>query len=78
MGMVFAVAYIRVSTDMQDPENQRAYLAKWASARGITIVKEFVDAGVSGATPPWERPAFKRLMEEVRTMDPKPPSPPSL
>ena len=70
--MTPAVTYIRVSTEGQDPENQREYLEKWAAARGIAILKHFVDHGVSGATPPWERPAFKNLVAEVEAMDPRP------
>ncbi|MEM1518719.1 MAG: recombinase family protein [Pyrobaculum sp.] len=70
--MIPAVTYIRVSTEGQDPENQREYLEKWAAARGVSILKHFVDHGVSGATPPWERPAFKNLVAEVEAMDPKP------
>jgi len=67
-----AVTYIRVSTEEQDPENQRLYLEKWASEHGLAIVKHYVDVGVSGASAPWERPAFQRLMSEVETLEPKP------
>lgn len=70
--MVFAITYIRVSTEEQDPENQRVYLEKWASERGIQILKHYFDVGVSGATEPWERPAFKQLADEVSNMNPKP------
>ncbi|CCC82440.1 recombinase family protein [Thermoproteus tenax] len=70
--MIPAIAYIRVSTEEQDPENQREYLEKWAPAHGLAIIKYYVDVGVSGAIEPWERPAFKRLMEEVPQMSPKP------
>lgn len=70
--MIPAVTYIRVSTEEQDPENQRAYLERWASGRGIQIVRHYVDVGVSGATPPWERPAFRQLVEEVPSIDPRP------
>jgi len=71
-GMIPAVTYIRVSTEEQDPENQRLYLEKWASEHGLAIVKHYVDVGVSGASPPWERPAFQRLMSEVGALEPKP------
>ncbi|MBP1449078.1 MAG: recombinase family protein, partial [Thermoproteus sp.] len=63
--MIPAVSYIRISTEEQNPENQREYLEKWAAARGIAILRHYVDVGVSGATEPWERPAFRRLMEEA-------------
>lgn len=70
--MIPAVTYIRVSTEDQDPENQREYLEKWASSHGITILRHYVDVGVSGAIEPWERPAFKQLMEEVGKIEPHP------
>ncbi len=66
-----AVTYIRVSTEGQDPENQRMYLEKWASERGLYIAKHYIDVGVSGATPPWERPAFKQLVDEIDVVKPK-------
>ncbi len=70
--MIPAVTYIRVSTEGQDPENQREYLEKWALAHGISILRHYVDVGISGATEPWERPAFRRLMEEATSLDPRP------
>ncbi|MEM1597349.1 MAG: recombinase family protein [Pyrobaculum sp.] len=70
--MIPAVSYIRVSTEEQDPENQRAYLEKWAAERGIQILKHYFDVGVSGAVEPWERPAFKELLREAAAMEPRP------
>jgi DNA invertase Pin-like site-specific DNA recombinase len=67
-----AVTYIRVSTEEQDPENQREYLERWAPAHGLSIVKHYVDVGVSGAVEPWERPAFRRLVEELEGLSPRP------
>ena len=62
-----AVAYVRVSTDEQDPENQRLHLEKFAKERGLNIVKWYVDAGVSGAVTPWERPAFSNLVKDLES-----------
>jgi len=70
--MIPVVTYIRVSTEEQDPENQRLYLEKWASEHGLAIVKHYVDVGVSGASAPWERPAFKRMVRELGSLTPKP------
>ncbi len=70
--MIPAVTYIRVSTEDQDPENQRVFLEKWAWERGIEIVRHYVDVGVSGAVAPWERPAFKQLMSEAPKLAPQP------
>jgi len=70
--MIPAVTYIRVSTEEQNPENQRLYLEKWAAGHGMAIVKHYVDVGVSGASAPWERPAFRRLVRELESLAPKP------
>lgn len=70
--MIPAVTYIRVSTEEQDPENQRQYLERWAAERGIYIVKHYIDVGVSGATQPWERPAFREMAKEAEVMEPRP------
>jgi Site-specific recombinases, DNA invertase Pin homologs len=70
--LIPAVTYIRVSTEDQDPENQRVFLEKWAWERGIEIVRHYVDVGVSGAVAPWERPAFKQLMSEAPKLAPQP------
>jgi DNA invertase Pin-like site-specific DNA recombinase len=70
--LIPAVTYIRVSTEDQDPENQRVFLEKWAWERGIEIVRHYVDVGVSGAVAPWERPAFKQLMSEAPKLTPQP------
>ncbi len=52
--------YARVSTDGQDPEVQLAALRAHAAQRGLLVVEEFVDRGISGATN--RRPALDRLM----------------
>jgi len=70
--LITAVTYIRVSTEEQDPENQRVFLERWAGERGIYIVKHYVDVGVSGATEPWERPAFRQMASEVDKLEPRP------
>lgn len=52
--------YARVSTDGQDPELQLAALRTHASRRGLLVVEEFVDRGISGAKD--RRPALDQLM----------------
>lgn len=54
--------YARVSTAAQSPESQLLDLRQFCAARGWTIVKEFVDLGISGAKD--ERPALRELMHE--------------
>lgn len=45
-----AAEYVRMSTDHQQysTENQHAAIQRFADARGITIVRSFIDAGKSG------------------------------
>lgn len=61
-----AYAYIRVSIKEEKPKNQRLAIESWARENGYRIVKFFEDVGVSGAVPPWDRPAFKQLLEIAR------------
>ncbi|MCB0386584.1 MAG: recombinase family protein [Bdellovibrionales bacterium] len=53
--------YARVSTDNQDPEVQLLALRQHCTQRGLTIVEEFIDRGVSGAKE--KRPALDRLFK---------------
>jgi len=60
----FPVAlYARVSTTQQDPDVQLRELRSLADARGWTITKEYVDAGISGATT--SRPELSRLLADA-------------
>jgi DNA invertase Pin-like site-specific DNA recombinase len=60
---VKAALYLRVSTDEQSVDSQRAELLAECQRRGWEPV-EFVDEGVSGAKT--ERPALERMLKEVR------------
>ncbi len=59
-------AYVRVSLKEEHPENQRLAIEQWARLHNYEIVEWFEDIGVSGATPPWRRPGFSRLLEAVK------------
>jgi len=60
----FPVAlYARVSTTQQDPEVQLRELRTLAAARGWTISKEYVDAGISGAST--SRPELSRMLADA-------------
>jgi DNA invertase Pin-like site-specific DNA recombinase len=65
------VAYIRVSTKEQDEEVQRRGLEEFARARGIEVLKWFVDKGESGAKPFRERPSASQLLEELGSLKPE-------
>lgn len=63
-----AIAYARVSTESQAEDElpitaQLEEIRKFASARGMEIVEEFVDAGVTGRTE--DRPEFSRLRKII-------------
>ncbi len=68
-----AVAYIRVSKEDENVENQKFAIQEYANKNGIRIVKWFQDVGVSGGTPVFERNGFKRLLsfsqrENIKTL----------
>lgn len=55
--------YARCSTDQQDPTLQLRELHEYCDRRGWSVVGEFVDTGVSGATD--SRPELNRLMADA-------------
>jgi DNA invertase Pin-like site-specific DNA recombinase len=59
--------YARVSTTdcNQDPEVQLRELRAAAALRGLTVVAEYVDRGISGTKA--SRPELDRLMEDARS-----------
>src|SRR5947209_9247634 len=56
--------YLRVSTTEQSPESQLQDLRGLAEQRGLVIVGEYTDHGVSGAKA--NRPALDRLLADAR------------
>ena len=56
--------YLRVSTTEQSPESQLQDLRGLAEQRGLLIVGEYTDHGVSGAKA--NRPALDRLLADAR------------
>ena len=57
--------YARVSTKQgQDPETQLQQLREYASNRGLTVIAEYVDRGVSGAKD--SRPKLDALMADAK------------
>ncbi|WP_237213000.1 recombinase family protein [Falsiroseomonas oryziterrae] len=60
-----AALYLRVSTDTQTVENQRVALRAEADRRGCRIVREYEDAGVSGAKGRDKRLGFDALLKDA-------------
>lgn len=58
-----AVLYLRVSTLDQNPDCQRLDLAELACQRGLDIVEEYVDHGISGTRA--RRPALDKMMGDA-------------
>ncbi len=55
--------YLRVSTLDQNVDLQRDALRDYAKARGLELVEEYVDEGISGAKA--KRPALDRLLADA-------------
>jgi DNA invertase Pin-like site-specific DNA recombinase len=60
-----AALYLRVSTDGQTTANQRQVLLAVAERRGWELVKEYEDAGVSGAGGRAKRPGFDAMLKDA-------------
>jgi len=63
------VAYVRVSREDEQPENQEFAIFKWAAERGHQVVETVRDVGVSGALPPAQRPGWQRVMQLLESAD---------
>ena len=61
-------AYLRVSTDAQDTENQRTGVDAKARELGLTIDKYIIDDGVSGTKEP-NRRNFGKLLKMAKSGD---------
>ena len=61
-------AYLRVSTDTQDTENQRIGVNNKARALGLTIDKYIIDDGVSGTKEP-EKRALGGILRKLKAGD---------
>jgi len=57
------VAYLRISTDMQDIDSQRAALEEYASNNNYEIVNYFKDENISGSVKITERKGIKEMLE---------------
>jgi len=66
-----AVMYVRMSTESQDysTDHQRAKIREYAHARGMKIIREYVDDGKSGLDIK-RRAGLLSLMQDVQSNDP--------
>jgi DNA invertase Pin-like site-specific DNA recombinase len=55
-------AYIRTATN--EPSDQAHQITDWAETYSHVITNTYADIGVSGLTPPMDRPAFRQLLED--------------
>ena len=65
-----AIAYFRCSSNKQETsiEQQDNAAKEYAKAHGFTIVKSYIDDGISGTTS--ERPGFQQMLSEVKHIKP--------
>lgn len=66
--MVRALAYVRVSQEGENPDNQVNALREWASENGVEVLGFYVDVDVSGVTRPRERPQYRAMLEAARAL----------
>lgn len=69
-----AAGYVRVSTEEQAThghglEAQERAIRAFAESQGYELVEIAADPGISGATRPWERPGFGRILDLAATKD---------
>jgi len=60
-----AVAYIRVSKEDENPENQMFAIQKWAEENGYEVIP-FFDYAISGTTDPFQRPGFRMMINYMK------------
>jgi DNA invertase Pin-like site-specific DNA recombinase len=65
--MKYAFGYMRVSTDEQTVLNQKLVIEKWAEDNDYKILDFFEDSAISGKIPAIDRPAFKEMLNLVRS-----------
>jgi DNA invertase Pin-like site-specific DNA recombinase len=63
---MYAIAYMRVSTEEQTVHTQKVAISKWAKDHDYQILYFFEDPSVSGKIPATSRKGFQDLMEFVK------------
>lgn len=63
----YSFGYLRVSTDEQTVLNQKLAIEKWSDDNDFKILDFFEDSAMSGKIPAINRPAFREMLDLVRT-----------
>lgn len=63
-----ALAYVRVSQEDENPENQVEAIRRWAREHGVDVLGFYIDVDVSGGVPPRERPQYRAMLEAARRL----------
>jgi len=66
-----ALAYVRVSQEDENPENQINAIRKWAQEHGVEVVGFYIDIDVSGGVPPRERPNYRAMLDTAKKLNVK-------
>jgi putative DNA-invertase from lambdoid prophage Rac len=66
LGMEYAFAYLRVSTEEQTVQNQKIALEKWAQQNNYQILDFFEDPAISGRVAATQRRGFQEMLELIK------------
>ncbi len=75
MSAIYAYQYLRLSDEefkrgeSSSIQNQRTAIEQYCQARGITLIREFVDDGYSGST--FNRPGFIEMLRYLERQEVK-------
>lgn len=58
-----ALGYVRVSLESENIENQIIEVKEFAKVNGYELINIFMDVGVSGSKPAFDRPGFRQLID---------------
>lgn len=61
------IAYVRVSREDENPENQLYAIKQYCSLKGYVVVDVVVESGVSGALEPNRRVGFRRVVDALKS-----------
>jgi putative DNA-invertase from lambdoid prophage Rac len=64
--LLYAIAYVRVSTEEQTVLNQKMAMDTWASEHGYQVIYYFEDSAVSGKIPAIKRKSFQDMLELIK------------